>query len=92
MARNDLVTEDKSNTTSLTLSAGATGSRDINISKTGYTPLGIMTFGGSGTSSFAWADWYFTDNNTARVYCRNISGSSATLNSVTVKVLYMKNR
>ena len=77
-------------TISESIGAGVSKSYTFDVSKTGYTPIGIIQQTGSGTASFAFQDAGIA-GNTATVYVRNVSGSSATLNSLTITVLYVLN-
>lgn len=63
------------------------GAVDINISKTGYTPLGIVG-AASGSQSVALVQFSLFNATTARCYFRNVSSSdySPTCN---IRVLYM---
>lgn len=62
-----------------------------NISRTGYTPLGIVGLLGSGTSALAFQDHYI-DGTTAYFYMRNVSGARATgISNIRVRILYVKN-
>lgn len=86
-----LVVEAKSNTSSVSVAAGATGSRDITVTKSGYTPLGIVGFYGSGTGKLTWSDKSLINSTTARVYYFNSTTAAITLSSVMVYILYIKN-
>ena len=91
LMRDDITTEWKAVTVSRTIPANTTGYVDVNITKSGYTPLGIIEFSGSGTGRLSWADWYLTSNYTvARLYYFNNTSGSTTLNSLGVTVLYKK--
>lgn len=92
MLTSDIVVEGKSKTVGTTYSNNAVGYVDISVAKSGYTAIGIVAFAGSGSAQFAWQDWYFTGLTNARLYFRNISGGNATLNSVSINVLYKKTR
>lgn len=74
-----------------TVNAGQSAYIDINISLSGYKPIAVATLTGSGTSSFAFQDWYFTSTSNFRIYVRNLGSSSITINSITVGVLFIKN-
>lgn len=77
--------------TSKTVNAGTVASWDFTIIQSGYLPLGIVAFTGSGTSSFALIDHYLVDNTKARVYMRNVSSGSATITRMQIRVLYIRN-
>lgn len=59
------------------------------ITKSGYTPLGVVQWSGSGTTWFQWCDMYI-DGTTLKVYFFNNTGAAHTLNSFTAKILYWK--
>lgn len=74
-----------------TVNAGATGYKDITITRTGYTPLGVVSVTGSGISAMALLECSLRSSTTVRVSVRNVSSAAATFTSYTVTVLYKKN-
>lgn len=86
-----LVVEQVQKNIGLTLAAGASGGYSVDVSKSGYTPIGILGLVGSGTSSFALQEFYIEGNN-AKGYVRNIHTASATLNYYKFTILYKKNQ
>ena len=92
LLENILLTETKTQTVGQSIAANASGYVDMNIEKVGYTPIGIVAFSGSGTGGLNWADWYFPNSTTARLYYSNNTATTYTLNSVSVRILYRKNR
>ena len=74
----------------ITITGGGTGSWTIDVSKTGYTAIGIMGFWIS-SGDINIIEWYINSNQQASVYARN-SGSSALSNAkVRPYILYVKN-
>lgn len=67
-----------------------TGNVTINVSRSGYTALGIVGITGSGTSPLSYSDFYMADSVNARIYYYNRSTSTASI-TLTVTVLYVKN-
>ena len=63
---------------------------EIDASKSGYTPIGIIEVTGSGNNGLLVQDFYF-QGATANLYFRNVTSSAKTAASVTIRVLYMKN-
>lgn len=62
------------------------GAVDITITKSGYTPIGIVGVG-SGSQSVSVVEFSLLNNTTARCYFRNVSGSAASP-TCNVTVLY----
>ncbi len=87
---NLITTEAFTITISESVAAGTTKSYSKDVTKNGYTPLGVIQQFGSGTGSFAFQDYYI-EGNSLVVYVRNVSGSAATLNYIKVVVLYKAN-
>lgn len=77
--------------TSGTVNAGATGYKDIDVTRAGYTALGVVSVTGSGISAMALLECNLRTANTVRVSVRNVSSAAATFTSYTVTVLYKKN-
>ena len=73
----------------ITISAGSTGSWEIDVSKTGYTAIGIMGFWIS-SGSITILEWYINNQN-AHVYAYNSGSSSLTNAKVRPYILYVKN-
>lgn len=77
---------------SKSVNANSSAYIDTTITRSGYTALGIVGISGSGTGNFAFQDNSLVSNNTvARVYVRNLTSSSATINSLNIYILYVKN-
>lgn len=68
----------------------SSGNVNIDITRSGYTALGIVGITGSNTSVLSWADFYLTSNTNARVYYYNRSPGSTEI-TITVKILFVKN-
>lgn len=75
---------------SFNVTAGGTGSTQFNVSESGYTPIGILTISGSGTSGLSYSDWYFETSSSAKIYFRNNTTSNKTGVKLTVTILYIK--
>ena len=82
-----LTTEVKSSTTA-TVGANTVYTFNIDVSKTGYTPIGIVGFDAS--TSECLPVIFKLSTNTAVVLVRNVTSSSVTY-LCTVTVLYVKN-
>lgn len=76
--------------TDIVLPASSGASVDINIALSGYTPVGLTGWWGSGTSKCFMADFRIQNATTARIYPRNITTSETTISSITIGVLYVK--
>lgn len=70
--------------------AGSSGSVDILVSKTGYTPLGVVGIYGTGTSGITYSDFFLYSTSTVRVYWGNPTATTRDV-TLTVRVLYIKN-
>lgn len=79
------------NNTQETIASGGVTSRIINIDKTGYTPIGIVGYGGSGTAGISFSDVYIDTIHTAKVYYANNTSASKTVANLFVDVIYIKN-
>lgn len=77
-------------TGSITINANGSGEVTCNVAKTGYTPLGVVGWVGSGTSYFCCSEAYLS-GNTFHYFCVNQTSASHTLNNIQVRILYMKN-
>lgn len=86
---NLITTEKYTITISESVGAGVSKSYSKSVTKSGYTPIGIIQHYGSGTGSFAFQDVYITGTD-AMIYVRNVTSSTATLNNIQFVVLYMK--
>lgn len=86
-----VVMESVTNTDSETLGAGLGSNRIFYIDKSGYTPLGVVGYGGSGTAGISFSDVYIDTIHTAKAYYANPTSSSKTINSMFVQILYVKN-
>ena len=85
-----IVVEEKSG--SVTVNAGSAASVDINVSKTGYTAIGIVGIrtSGNGATSTTYSHWYLDSATNAHLTLRNRADINYTW-GVYVKVLYVKN-
>lgn len=72
---------------SLTLEANASGSTSVDVSKPGYTPVGIISVLISGTTVFTLGAFYITQNNAA-IYAYNTLNASRT-GTLTFTILYI---
>ena len=79
------------NEASATIASGGVTSRIINIDKTGYTPIGIIGYGGSGTAEISFSDVYIDTIHTAKAYYANNTSISKTVSNLFVDVIYIKN-
>lgn len=77
--------------TNTVLPASGGISVDINVALSGYTPVGLVGWYGSGTSKCYMADFRIKDATTARIYPRNLTTSETTISSISIYVLYVKN-
>ena len=77
--------------TDTVLPASGGTSVDINIALSGYTPVGLVGWYGSGTSRCYMADFRVRNATTARIYPQNITTSQTTISSISIAVLYVKN-
>lgn len=62
----------------------------VDVSKTGYKPLGVLGIFGSGSSGLSYSDWYFDTSSTIRVYYANNSNTDNYLYRLSVIVLYLR--
>lgn len=76
--------------TNTVLPASAGTSVDIDIALSGYTPVGLIGWYGSGTSKCYMADFRIRNATTARIYPRNLTTSETTISSISIGVLYVK--
>ena len=77
--------------TNTVLPASSGTSVNIDITLSGYTPVGLIGWYGSGTSKCFMADFRIKNATTATIYPRNITTSETTISSITIGVLYVKN-
>lgn len=77
--------------TDTVLPASSGISVDINVALSGYTPVGLVGWYGSGTSKCFMADFRVKNATTATIYPRNVTTSETTISSITIAVLYVKN-
>lgn len=71
------------------IAAFESGYVTVDVTRTGYTPIGIVGIRGSGTGGLAYSDFYISSGN-AIIYYRETQGNArnTTLNAI---VLYSKN-
>lgn len=74
----------------ITIAAGATGSWEVDVAKTGYTAIGIMGFWIS-SGAINILEWYINSNQKANVYARNADSSAISDARVRPYILYVKN-
>ena len=86
-----LVIEQKGIDNSDEIASGTTKRFEIPISKTGYTPIGIVGITGSGTTGIVVQEYYVYSSTIAYVYMRNVSGNSITPTNIQARILYSKN-
>ena len=77
--------------TNTVLPANAGTNVNIDITLSGYTPVGLIGWYGSGTGKCYMADFRIRNATTATIYPRNITTSETTISSITIGVLYVKN-
>ena len=73
-----------------TFAANSANAVTIDVTKSGYTPKGIIEITGSGTTGLVLQEFYISSNN-AYVYFRNATSSSITPTRIRVVVFYIKN-
>ena len=88
---NKMVVEQKEVSNSDAIASGATKRFEIPISKTGYSPIGIVGMTGSGTTGLVVQEFYIYSSTMAYVYMRNVSGNSITPTNIQARILYSKN-
>lgn len=86
-----LLTEDRTSSAT-SCSANSNADFSISISKSGYTPIGIVSISKAGASNgnLAVSGFRF-DSSTAIISVRNVSSTALSGITTTVKVLYRKN-
>ena len=86
----NLIKTEKHSSSEISVNAGGVGYTTVDMTKTGYTLIGIVGIDGSGTSGMAYSDWYLADSVNVRIYYKNNSSRDKT--NVTLKVtgLYIK--
>ena len=87
--KSGIITETVALPNSTAIPANTVKSFTFDVSKSGYTPLGIVGFTGNGTSGIVVQEFYITQNN-ASVYVRNATSNSLTPSSLQLRVLYKK--
>lgn len=90
MTTDSIIIETK-NATIPTVGAGSTGSTSVSVTKTGYTPLGIISITGSGSTGLAYSDWYINSTGTAYIYYKNDTTSAKSNVTLGLTILYKKN-
>ena len=86
---NYFVTQDISVSTTLEIAANSFNNYSIDVSKSGYTPLGIVSLTGSGTGQLNLIE-FFLSGNTAKIYYRNNQTAAKSISKMTITVLYKK--
>lgn len=87
----DSIIVDIKNATIPSVGAGSTGSTSVSVTKTGYTPLGIISITGSGSTGLAYSDWYINSTGTAYIYYKNDTTSAKSNVTLGLTILYKKN-
>ena len=82
-------TKKYTNSTSTTISSGSAVDRTFNIAVSGYTSVGLVDCGGSGTTGTAFIDKYIS-GDVAHLWISNPSSSSKTISSAYVVIFYIK--
>ena len=73
------------------IAAGTAFENRVDVSRAGYTPIGVVGVSHSGTAHIRLTISYFRVLGSEVVYCvRNNANQSATLSSITFQVLYVK--
>lgn len=88
--KSQLVTETVEVTNSEQIPANTVKQVLISIAKTGYTPVGIMSVSGSGTTGLVLQEFYIYNNN-AVIYFRNATSSAMSPTRFRATILYSKN-
>ena len=88
--QNTLLVEAVKTGSSGSVSAGGKGHITKDVSKSGYTPIGVVGWTGSGTSNFAISECYVS-GTTFYIYYWNLSSASQTLSYINAYILYQKN-
>ena len=88
-AYSPILTTRRHTSSTLSIASGESGSTNITIGLSGYTPIGIVAIDGTSTTGISYSDWYLADASTVKIYWRNNGGAKA--NTVFgVKILYQK--
>lgn len=86
------ITVDEFSSAQFTPVASSSGNVTIDVTKAGYTAIGIVGVTGTNTSVLSFSDFYLASSTSAKVYYYNNSSSSTQLETtISVKVLYVKN-
>ena len=86
----NLIKTEKHSSSEISVNAGGVGYTTVDMTKTGYTLIGIVGIDGSGTSGMAYSDWYLADSVNVRVYYKNNSTSDKTGVVLNITGLYVK--
>jgi hypothetical protein len=73
-----------------TLSAGSATTIQKDLSKSGYTPIAVAGFYGSGNTAICVGDAYISSGGTLRIYCTNAGTASRTF-TMNANILWQKN-
>ena len=85
------LTVDTATSASFTPAASSSGNVTIDVSKSGYTAIGIVGITGTNTSVLSFSDFYLESATSAKVYYYNNSSAGTQLSTtISVKVLYVK--
>lgn len=85
-----IVTEMVEQSNSESVSANGTKRFDVDLQKTGYTPVGILGITGSGTTGLVLQEYYISNSRYAYIYFRNATSSSITPSKIQVYAMYFK--
>lgn len=86
----NMVTDKKTYSTATTLAAGAHATVNVTVTKTGYTPVGIIGVTWSGSGYLSLCGYEITSTTNAALYVVNRGTSSQTVNSYTATILYQR--
>ena len=84
-----IISKSKSTSASYTIAVGSSQNIDIDITETGYTPIGIVGLSFSGGRPDVAAFYVRTDTE-ARLIAKNDSTSSITITGASAFILYKK--
>ena len=72
------------------VASGANADITKDVSSSGWNPVGIVGWVGSGTGKFAMQELWITNGGTAHYYVRNLDSSAQAIAYIDVYVLYVK--
>ena len=89
VADGNVIVENVNYANSDSVPANGVKSFSINVSKTGYTPIGIAGITGSGTSGLVLQEYYMSSTN-AVIYFKNTTSNDITPSNIRVSIIYSK--